>query len=137
MAQPHVPGEPILAAAIFSRPGAVNMAFEEPGLDTWAKDRRAKKASGGLPMNVLLVVTASKVHVFDYKLSGFGKRLKRPPMMAWDRSGVSVLGAADDTLTTRLAFEVPDLGTIELDAVKGQRGLVEDVVRLLADPAAR
>ncbi len=64
MVQPHV-AEPVLAAGYFSNAKLVDDAFE-PRLT-------ARKSAAGLPMNVMLAVTASAVHVFT-----FGSKWFRP-----------------------------------------------------------
>jgi hypothetical protein len=132
--QPHV-DEPILAASVFATVGA--MASMGVGLVSplaGALMRRAgKKKAGGLPFNVSVVVTATKVHIFAVKPSR-GKMVPKSLQETWDRRQITVR-TEDKAMATRVTIEFPHEGRqIQLDATKGTRGMSEEVIRYLTQP---
>jgi hypothetical protein len=134
--QPYV-DDPVLAAGMLSRSGGVarmGVAKVSP-LAGLIMGARAKKASGGLPTNVIVAVTSQRVHLFDYSPRGTGFKVKRE-VATWARRNMRV--TTEDKMTaTRLRVELVDSGqTVELDAMKGGGGFNDELIELLmASPA--
>ena len=81
-------GTPVEACGVYSRPGAasaaVSFAFSD-GVGMFA-DSEGKKASGGLPMNVLLALTAAELVVFEMKAGMTGKLKLKDPLRRFPRN---------------------------------------------------
>jgi hypothetical protein len=86
-------GEPVLAVGPFRRGGAAaSMAISKAqlgGLVYAANSLFNKKKAGGLPGQVFLVVTPTKLHAFAYKMKGRNYVLK-DEVAAWDRTGLEI-----------------------------------------------
>jgi hypothetical protein len=95
--------------------------------------RSGKKKAEGLPYNVLLVATPTKIHVFGAK----PKRGKMAPdqlEQTWNRNEIQV-ATEEKTTATRLTINFPQEGRqILLDATKGSGGMFEEFLRYLMDP---
>jgi hypothetical protein len=95
--------------------------------------KSAKKKADGLPTNVGLVVTPTKVHVFEMKPSR-GKMAPKSLQQTWDRRGIQVT-TEDKAMATRVTVNFPNEGRrLQLDATKGSGGMSEEVIRYLAEP---
>ena len=133
--QPHV-GEPVIAAGVLSRSGSVaRMGVHKVSpLVGMIMGARAKKASGGLPTNVLVAVTADKVHLFDFSPRGTAFKIKNE-VAVWERRKMRV--TTEDKMTaTRVRVELDGGTTVELDAMKGGGGFNDEMIGLLmAAPA--
>jgi hypothetical protein len=110
-------GQPVEAVGIFSRPGSMNSLFlgKISPLASMVKNKSAKGASGGLPQNVVIGVTADKVFVFGYKPRGTSLKLK-DPIGVFERSGVRAAVVSQNALANRVRFQLPTGDTIELDS---------------------
>lgn len=111
MVQPHV-GEQVVAAGFFSNAKLMDDAVE-PRLT-------ARKTAEGLPMNVVLAVTRSAIHVFSFGSKWF-KPVVKELLTTWPRDGVHV-DTAEGTMATRVALTWPDGRRVELDLNKPDRG---------------
>jgi len=116
-------GEKLGAAAeefgIYSRPGGMSTAVSysvSGGLGMFSNSE-GKKASGGLPMNVILALTAAELVVFEMKAGMTGSLKLGEPLRRWPRSAVRAEIAGQSSTGARLRFTV-DEGSFELDANK-------------------
>jgi hypothetical protein len=132
--QEHV-DEPILAASLFTTGGAmasmgVGMLSPLAGV---LMRRSGKKKAGGLPFNVSVVVTPTKVHVFAVKPSR-GKMVPKSLEDTWDRRQIQIR-TEDKAMATRVIVDFPHEGRqLQLDATKGSGGMNEEVIRYLTEP---
>jgi hypothetical protein len=112
-------GQPVEAVGIFSRPGAMGSLFlgKVSPLAAMVKNKSAKGASGGLPQNVVIGVTATQVFVFGYKPRGTSLKLK-DPIGVFERSGMRAEVVGNGALATRVRFHLPNGDSIELDSNK-------------------
>jgi hypothetical protein len=110
-------GEPALGVGIFSRPGSMSsmLTTKVSPLAGAIMSKANKGKTGGLPLNVVVGVTATKVYVFPYKPKGTGLKLK-DPVAIWDRDRVTVERLKEGAMATRLRFHIPDSEPIELDS---------------------
>lgn len=104
--------EPVVAVGPFRRGGAASsFAISKGGLGglVYAANSLAnKKKAGGLPAQVFLVVTPTKLHAFKYKLRGRSYVLKDEAAV-WDRAGLRV--STENKLgLTMLTIESPAEG---------------------------
>ncbi|MFN8039790.1 MAG: hypothetical protein U0Q07_11330 [Acidimicrobiales bacterium] len=116
--QPHVP-EPIRAVGILCRPGALGNAlvYQASPMVAMIRNRSAKKASGGLPPNLAVAATETRVHLFDYRPTNRGLKVKRE-VLVLDRSTFQVAFDQPGTLAQRVRFFFADGSQLELDANK-------------------
>lgn len=112
-------GEPIEAVGIFSRPGSMNSVFigQLSPLAASIKRKSAKGATGGLPPNVVIGVTADRVFVFGYKPRGTSLKLK-DPIGVFERRGMRAEVVNEGGLANRIRFHLPNGDSIELDSNK-------------------
>ncbi len=110
-------GEPVVAVGIFSRPGSMGtmMLTQVSGLASMVSSRSNKAKTGGMPMNVVLGVTADKLYVFGYKPRGVKLKLS-DPIAVWNRSDVRAEVVGQGTMATRVRFHLPGGDAIELDS---------------------
>jgi hypothetical protein len=132
--QGHV-DEPILAASVFTTAGAmasmgVGMLSPLAGI---LMRKSGKKKAGGLPFNVSVVVTPTKVHIFEVKPSR-GKMVPKSLEDTWDRRQIQVR-TEDKAMATRVIVDFPGEGRqVQLDATKGSGGMSKEVIRYLTEP---
>ena len=119
-AQAAVPEEQVYAVGVLSRRGAtknVLIGSVSPLLGLIMR-RRAKTKAQGLPANVLIAVTPTRLIPFAY--TPRGTRIKLGARCAeWPRSLVRIEAGTDGSLTRQLTFHFPDGGTIELEGLRG------------------
>ena len=128
--------EPILACSPgFTSAGAMasmGVSMMSP-LAGMLMRRSGKKKAEGLPFNVGLVVTPTKVYVFEMKPSR-GKMVPKSLQQTWDRRSLQV-STEDKAMATRVTVSFPAEGRqLQLDATKGSGGMNEEVIRYLAEP---
>ena len=123
--QPHVP-EPILAVGLLSRVGAMGrtLLWKASPLAAMAHSQLAKKKASGLPTNVVVAVTATRVHLFDFRPKGSSIKVKGEPTV-WDRAGFQGWIDAPGTLSTRVRLQFADGTTVELDANRAMPGYAD------------
>ena len=112
-------GTPVDEFGIYSRPGGMSAAVSfavSDGLGMLSNSE-GKKASGGLPMNVILALTASELVVYEMKAGMTGSLKLGDPLRRWPRSSVSSEIASESSAGARFRYHVPD-GAFELDANK-------------------
>lgn len=112
-------GEPAEQVGMFTQPGGMGSALTaqmSPLAGTLMR-REGRKKTGGMPMNVIIGLTADQVHVFSFKPKGTSIKLK-DTVVTWPRAQVRVEPAGDGTLANRFRFHLPDGETIELDSNK-------------------
>ena len=83
-------GAPAEEFGIYSRPGGMSTAVSysvSDGLGMFSNSE-GKKASGGLPMNVILALTAAELVVFEMKAGMTGSLKLAEPLRRWPRSAV-------------------------------------------------
>ena len=104
--------EPVVAVGPFRRGGAASsFAISKGGLGglVYAANSLAnKKKAGGLPAQVFLVVTPTRLHAFKYKLRGRSYVLKDEAAV-WDRAGLRV-STENKMGLTMLTIESPAEG---------------------------
>jgi hypothetical protein len=84
--------EPVIAVGPFRRGGAsASFAASKMGggLAYAAVSLGRKKSAGGLPENIFLIVTPSKLHAFKYGMRGRNYRLK-DEVAVWDRADLEI-----------------------------------------------
>jgi hypothetical protein len=127
--------EPVLAASVFTTAGAmasmgVGMISPLAGM---LMRRAGKKKAEGLPFNVGIFVTPTKVHVFEMKPSR-GKMAPRELKQTWDRRQFQV-STEDKAMATKVVVDFPSEGRqVVLEAMKGSGGMNEEVIRYLSEP---
>jgi hypothetical protein len=133
-AQPHVP-DVVLACGMFTNAnsmqtlvtGAVAPAFG------YFKKAQNKERSGGLPFNIAVAVTPTKVYICEAKPKATKMSVKRV-VEVWDR-GAFHIETEDQPLATKVTVTWPQEGRqIQLDAPKHNGGVNEEILRYLADP---
>jgi len=104
--------EPVVAVGPFRRGGATSsFAISKGGLGGIAYAANSlihKKKAGGLPAQLFLVVTPSRLHAFKYKLRGRNYVLQDEAAV-WDRAGLRV-STEDKVGLTMLTIESPAEG---------------------------
>jgi hypothetical protein len=112
-------GAPVDEFGIYSRPGGMSTAVSysvSGGLGMFSNSE-GKKASGGLPMNVILALTVAELVVFEMKAGMTGSLKLGDPLRRLPRSGVRAEIAGQSSTGARLRFTV-DGASFELDANK-------------------
>lgn len=114
--QAAVPDEQVLAVGILSRPGSLadTAVLKVSGLAFLVRNAAAKQASLGLPQNVAVAVTPTRVLFFAFRpkmqsivLKGLVRSIPRAGLgMRLERA----------TLATRVVFTLPDGTSFELDS---------------------
>jgi hypothetical protein len=95
--------------------------------------KSGKNKAEGLPHNVGLVVTPTKVHVFEMKPKR-GKMAPKSLQQTWDRRAIQI-STEDKAMSTRVTVDFPNEGRrLQIDATKGSAGMNEEVIRYLAEP---
>lgn len=114
--QEAVPEEQVLAVGVLSRPGSMGaaLAAQGSGLAYLGMNKHGKNASGGLPTNVVVAVTPSRVIAFDFRPKMTSIKLKGRAA-EWTRAGLQVT-AERNTLATRLTFAWPNGAVVQLDS---------------------
>ena len=114
--QEAVPEEQVLAVAVLSRPGSVGaaLAAQGSGLAYLGMNKHGKNASGGLPMNVVVAATATRIIAFDFRPKMTSIKLKGRAA-EWPREGLQVT-AERNTLATRLTFAWSNGAAVQLDS---------------------
>jgi hypothetical protein len=112
-------GEQAEAVGVFSRPGAMGgvMLSQISPLAAMIKGKAGKSASGGLPQNVVVGVTADKVFVFGYKPKGTSLKLKEP-IGVFERAQTKAEIVSQGAMANRIRFHLPNGDSIELDSNK-------------------
>jgi hypothetical protein len=112
----HV-GEPVEAVGIFSRPGGMGSVavLQVSPLASMIMSKKNKGKTGGLPQNVVVGVSATRLYVFGYKPRGTNLRLK-DPIAVFDRSQVRAEVVGQGVMATRVRFHLPGGDAIELDS---------------------
>jgi hypothetical protein len=107
-ATPRVGGEELVAVAAFRRAGAAGSYAASKlggGLPYLATKLVSKKRAGGLPENVMLAVTPTKVYAFKRKQKG-RRMVAGDEVAVWDRGGLRV--STDQAMgMTKLTIESP------------------------------
>lgn len=130
--QPHL-AEPVVAVMPAQRAGAYGRALGNTlggSLVGLFGERRAKKAAGGLPPTVLLVLTETGLHAFGYKPKGFGG-VAVTPAAAWPRQGVTV-STEPGRVTNRIVLHgsaLPEPIHLEYASFGGGQQLLEDFLQ--------
>jgi hypothetical protein len=91
-ATPRVGGEDLVAVAAFRRAGAAGSYAASKlggGLPYLATKLVSKKRAGGLPENVMLAVTPTKLYAFKRKQKG-RRMVAADEVAVWDRDGLHV-----------------------------------------------
>jgi hypothetical protein len=91
-AEPHIQGEELVAVAPFRRGGATaSYAASKAGggLPYLIINLFRKKQAGGLPQQVMLAVTPTKLHAFKWKQRG-SKMVIGDEVAVWERAGLQV-----------------------------------------------
>lgn len=117
--QEKLGGEEVLAVGLFHRTGSYGaMALEQvSGLASMAASALGKKKAGGMPQNLILAVTAQRLHAFGYSPKGTKIKVKDEEAV-WDRSDVQ-LSTEGKSLTQRITISSPTEGEkVELDTSK-------------------
>ena len=128
-------GSPVAEIGIYSRPGGMSTALAFAFSDGVGMlgTSEGKKASGGLPMNVIMALTASELAVFEYKAKGMGGTLKLgDALLRSPRAGVRAEITGQGSTSARLRFTRSDGGSFELDANKLPGMDIEWNLRLVA-----
>ena len=112
-------GQPVEAVGLFSHPGwAGSMAIGFfSGLGHIFADRTGAKKSGGLPMNVIIGLTADKVYVFPFTPKGTNVKLK-DPVAVWNRAEVRAERVGSGAVADSIRFHLPEGEPIELASNK-------------------
>src|SRR6185312_5347385 len=103
-------GAPAEEFGIYSRPGGMSTAVSysvSGGLGMFSNSE-GKKASGGLPMNVILALTATELVVFEMKAGMTGSLKLGEPLRRWPRSAVRAEIAGQSSTGARLRFTVDE-----------------------------
>jgi hypothetical protein len=129
--------EPVIAVAPFRRGGASsNFAISKSqigGLFYAANSLRNKTKAGGLPGQIFLVVTPTKLHAFKYKFRGRNYAIQDEAAV-WDRAGLRVSTKPQMGLTM-LTIESPAEGekaTLSPGGVKDDPWS-QEVIRVLTE----
>lgn len=114
--QEAVPDEQVLAVAVLSRPGSMGAALvaQASGAAYLGMSKRGKDAAGGLPPNVVVAATPSRVIAFDFRPKMTSIKLKGRAA-EWPREGLQVT-AERNKLATRLTFAWPNGAAVQLDS---------------------
>jgi len=105
---PRVQGEELVCVAAFRRAGAAGSYAASKlggGLPYLATKLVSKKRAGGLPENVMLAVTPTKVYAFKRKQKG-RKMVATDELAVWERGALRV--STDKSMgMTKLTIESP------------------------------
>jgi hypothetical protein len=133
-AEPHVHGEHVLALGLFRRGGfGTQYAISKAGggIAYAAHSLIRKKQAGGLPNQLMLVVTPSKLYGFKWKMRGRKYKIKEE-VAVWERAGLRT-STEQKTGLTMLTIESPGEGekaTLAPGGVKDDP-LSQEVMQLL------
>lgn len=112
--QPHC--DETVRCAMTAQPagswGAAGLA-QISGLGQMIGSSQAKKRSGGMPKNVLLAVTDTKLIAFEYKPRGTKFKVK-DAVAAWDRDSIQI-GAEKKKITYLIVITDEDGNRSELE----------------------
>lgn len=127
--QPHCP-EPIIAVGAVKAPGAMTGMLTQAiggkagrflfGFVGRAAARKAlapTPAPNGMPDDLLLACTQTRIHAFAYKLKGAAKVQITSEYAIWDRAGLVVTSEPAGRMTQRLHLRWPNGAEVQLDAV--------------------
>lgn len=116
LAQAEIIDERVVAAGALSRAGAMSntLLAQFSGIASFIVNRSNKQASAGLPQNVVVAVTLSRVLFFGFKVKGGGPVLTNLALTLV-RSGVRAT-ATPGRLATRVDFSLADGTTFQLDS---------------------
>lgn len=122
----------MVAAGIFQAGGSLTARFAGFGeLSVRAREKEERRTSGlTFKRYLLLVVTPSRLHVFDARSSLRWKVARS--LVVWDRSSVE---ATNDpkSMTVRLSLDIPSEGRrVELEAPRARKKTAGVVAELLA-----
>jgi hypothetical protein len=112
-------GTPVEVCGVYSRPGATSAALNfaiSDGIGMFT-DSEGKKASGGLPMNVILALTASELVIFEMKAGMTGKLKLNDPIRRFPRHQLQAEITGQNSMGACLRFTTNE-GTFALDANK-------------------
>jgi hypothetical protein len=133
VAQSLVPGESVVAAGVFQAGGSLTARTSGFGEISVRRRERQVRDASGIPFKryMLLVLTPTRVHVFDAK-SSLGRWKGGRLLAVWDRASVRA-AVVPRSVTTRLTLAVPaENRRLELEAPKARRATAGEVARLLA-----
>jgi hypothetical protein len=112
LVEPHVNGEPVVAAATFRRGGAAaSFAISKAqlgGIAYAANKLFNKKKAGGLPERVMLAVTPQRIYAFKLGFRGRDVQVK-DEVAVWERPAVRATADRAGTMTA-LTIESPSEG---------------------------
>ncbi len=114
---PHC-DEPVEAVGFFQPKGMLGgagVAMAASGLAGSVMRRKAKKDSG-LPEHLLVALTASNVHVFEYKPKGRSWKIKGEAAR-WPRAGLRA-ERGDGSMTKQVTITLEDGSTTAIEAMK-------------------
>jgi hypothetical protein len=132
-----VPDEQVVACGIFRAGGSLTARASGFGEFSVRRREREEREASGLPFKryMLLVVTRTRVHVFDARSRFTSWQVSRS-LAVWDRSTLRVT-MDPKAVTTRLTLEIPsEHRRLELEAPKARRSSSGEVARVLASEAA-
>lgn len=111
LTEPHTNGEPVIVAAMFRRGGSTaSFAASKAGggLIYAGVSMLRKKQAGGLPERVILTLTPTKLHAFEWKFKGRKYHIK-DEVAVWDRAAVQT-STEQKMGVTMLTIESPAEG---------------------------
>jgi hypothetical protein len=112
LAAPHVHGEKVVAAGAFRRGGAtasmVASKAQLGGIVYAGIKMLNKKKAGGLPEQVLLVTTPTKLYAFNFGFKGRDYKIKDEAAV-WERAGLKFSTEVKSGMTA-LTIESPGEG---------------------------
>jgi len=116
LAQREVLDERVVAAGALSRAGAMSntLLAQFSGIASHIMNRSNKRTSGGLPQNVVVAVTATRVLFFGYKLKGAAPVVTELALTLL-RSNVRAV-ATPGRLATAVEFQLADGTSFQLDS---------------------
>jgi hypothetical protein len=131
--------EPVIAVAPFRHGGAAtNFAISKSqigGLFYAANSLRNKKKAGGLPSQLFLVVTPTKLHAFKYKFRGRNYSIQDEAAV-WDRAGLKVSTSPQMGLTMlTIESQEGEKATLAPGGVQDDPW-GQEVIRVLTEPSA-
>jgi hypothetical protein len=134
-AQSLVPEE-VLACGMFTNAGAMQTLTSgavSPAVGYFKKAYNKEVLSGGLPFNIAVAVTASKIYILEAKPKATKMSVKRVAEV-WER-GRFQIETEDKMTATRVTITWAEDGRqIQLDAPKHNGGVNEEILIYLADP---
>jgi hypothetical protein len=127
--QPHCP-EPIVAVGAVKAPGAMTTMLQQEIAGKAGRfvggflGRQAARGAvapapkaDGMPDDLLLACTATRIHAFAYKPKSATKVEIRSEYAVWDRDGLVVTADPPGRMTQRLHLRWPNGAEVQLDAV--------------------